>query len=181
MFDPCECTIHQLQQPPRRLLHHPVNVVKTYVTQFAGRALFEQATTQRTLSSQAIGLDANVYHSAIKQAQDEHIKPIRATFTLSIIDQSLVHRFDRNMSPMWCMCGAIHDSIEQFIWDCPHPVLVGSRTATENKEQLTLLKISDQLPTAFKIGLPIMNMCPKYPLWKDHHCETRNNTILTKD
>ena len=91
--------------------------------------------------------------------------------TLSVADQSYVHRLDEEVDDLCIFCRTCTSSVPHILWHCCHPKLVAAKASFSDNVKLasierTLIENADLLPIFLQHGIPPpLALLPNTPWW----------------
>eukprot|EP00973_Karenia_brevis_P075666 10514429-Karenia_brevis.AAC.1 len=90
--------------------------------------------------------DPEIFEQALHAQDAHHVNALKSIASLSSVDQSLLHRFDDEVSETCVFCNACESSIPHIIWHCTHPTLVAARKQDMNDMQQHIIDHHHALP-----------------------------------
>eukprot|EP00973_Karenia_brevis_P079614 11045721-Karenia_brevis.AAC.1 len=117
----------------------PFQLVKSTILHFAHTAAHSAHAPTRTIIKDLHSVDVKAFNAALAKKDAHHCNVIRAISTLSVPDQSFLHKVDSSQPDTCPFCRQAVASGHHTIWSCTHPDLVQARTQITHDDQRTLI------------------------------------------
>eukprot|EP00973_Karenia_brevis_P090901 12404904-Karenia_brevis.AAC.1 len=177
-------TIFTHNRIPIHYFDMPIQLLNPAISEYAFDRVHLASSRERTILHDLPNLDVHTYRAAMLPATEDNQhrnNVINSVATLSIVDQSALHRFNGSDSDVCTFCHQCKSSVHHYIWKCPHPDLVAARERIEDPLERDLLAHIDIIPTPLLYGLPPkMTLLPCGPWWANAPISQLKDTAVTR-
>ena len=141
------------------ILSDPYHHVRAAIPTLAACVVHSLFAAGRTVLQDCPAVDAQLYKEATKALEPDQPGFVFGIATLSIADQTYLHRVDEAISDTCIYCGATHSSVDDIYWECSHPRLVSARRSSTDDRKFAALEqiLVDNcacLPRELRHGIP---------------------------